>query len=176
MQSHEIKKAVGPLRLIFWGGMICILDFSITDNATYKFDIISDVIGTIMITVGVFRLAEFEVHRRYSSAISFVKIIAILGIVAAIREHFLFQSPLPIVFVELLVGLASLGAVIALCVAMRWLSEDAGLGRAAQSWQTTMVLFVVLYALPMGLLYLVGAASLPGRLIISSWGRSWSCC
>jgi hypothetical protein len=49
--------------------------------------------------------------------------------------------------------------VIAFCVAMRWFCEAASLREASQSWRTTTALFVVIYAVPLGLLYVAGAVA-----------------
>lgn len=43
---------------------------------------------------------------------------------------------------------------------MRWFCEEARLDRAAQSWRTTTLLFVVIYLIPLGLCYLAGCVSI----------------
>ena len=50
-----VNQAITPLRLIFWGGLLCIFDFhltQITNDHGFKFDVLSDALGTILITVG----------------------------------------------------------------------------------------------------------------------------
>ncbi len=83
MNGFDIKRAIGPLRLIFWGGIICVLDFKING-----FDLLNDVAGTIMIAWGVFSLGGMSVHEHYSRVMLFVKIVAVLYVFQAVMGHF----------------------------------------------------------------------------------------
>ena len=109
-----------------------------------------------MIAYGVFLLASAPVNRRYSSVMTFVKIVSALAVLDAIRDHFIMPLPPPVHVLQTAFGLACLGAIIAFCVAMRWYCEEAQLPQAAASWSVTTMLFVVIYLLPLGLLYLAG--------------------
>ena len=140
-----------PLRLIFWGAIICILDFSING-----FDVINDIIGAMMISVGTFRLAGIEVHERYRNVLTFVKIVALAQIVAAVLAYVHVPTNIALSLLQLVFGLVTLVAVIGFCVAMRWFAEAAVLPEAAKSWRTTTTLFVVIHVVPLGLLYLAG--------------------
>lgn len=50
-----ISKAVTPLRMIFWGALLCILDFSFSSYSSrnggpasgFQFDILNDLLGMI---------------------------------------------------------------------------------------------------------------------------------
>lgn len=148
--TYDIKRIVTALRLIFWGGIICVLDFKYNG-----FDIINDVIGAIMIAWGVFRLGNLDVHRHYRTAMLFVKIISILYIAEAVIAHFNYRITGPIAFVMHLFGIAKMLATVVFCVAMRWLCIAAGLSRSEKSWKITAILFGVIYLIPWGLLQFV---------------------
>jgi hypothetical protein len=159
MIKLSIKQAVAPLRMIFWGGLLCVFDitFSQTTNGQgFKFDILNDALGMGLITCGVFSLASAPVHRRYASVMTFVLIVSVLALLDAIRDHFILPLPPAIHLLQSLFGIACLAAIIAFCVAMRWCCEEAQLPRAAASWSVTTILFVAIYLLPLGLLYLAG--------------------
>jgi hypothetical protein len=51
-------------------------------------------------------------------------------------------------------------AIVTFCVAMRWFCEEAQLRKAARSWRVTTILFVVIYLLPLGLLYVMMALAI----------------
>jgi hypothetical protein len=153
-----IRHAITPLRLIFWGGLICLLDVkisSVRNGYGFQFDLLNDAVGAVMISIGVFSLAAIRVDDRYERAMTFVKIMSVLMVLDALREHIDFPEPLPLQIVMLLLGLARLAATVVFCVAMRRLSARAGLWRSEASWRTTTVLFVVIYVVPLGLLNLV---------------------
>ena len=150
LQPGEIRNAIGPLRLIFWGGIICVLDFKFNG-----FDIINDVVGAAMITWGVFKLSEFQLDNRYRRAMLFVKIISVLCIVQAIHSHFNYTVPGIILFLLYLLGIAKILTTVIFCVAMRWLCTAAGLRRSEESWRISTILFAVIYLIPLGLLHLV---------------------
>jgi hypothetical protein len=162
-----IRDAIVPLRMIFWGGLIYLIDisYSYTRNGMgFRFDFVNDVVGTLLITAGVFRLGVLEVDERYNRVMTFVAMVATLSVLDAVRAHFVMPIP-PLVRLFLqLYGMVTLAAIIAFCVAMRWLSTTAQLARSAASWRTTTMLFVGCYAFPLGLGYLADiAATATGR-------------
>ena len=159
MTLEDVKKTVVPLMLIFWGALICIVDVWYS-TGDFKFDFLNDVVGMIMITVGVFKLGDIEVHPRYASALSFAKIMAVVGIVLAILDHFVFRCPGPLSLLLLLLGMLQLVAIIVFCVAMRWFCDEAGLQRSSGSWRTTTILFVIIYVVPLALSYLAGGVAI----------------
>jgi hypothetical protein len=150
------------LRLIFWGGLICVLDITFSEvrnGEGWKFDILNDLVGMLMITWGVFQLAEITVHDRYRTAMGFVKVVAVLSCVEALHAHFIYDTPPLVVFLFLLLGIAAMVATVVFSVAMRWLSSEAGLLDSAASWRTTTLLFVVIYLIPLGLFYCAAAVA-----------------
>jgi hypothetical protein len=160
MTAESVRQAITPLRMIFWGGILCVFDFTITSthNAQgLKFDFLNDALGTFLIALGVFRLGSIQVHDRYAGAMRFVQVVSVVAVLDAIREHFVMPLPPAVSFVISVLGFINLVAVIVFCVAMRWFCEQAQLHRSLASWRLTTMLFVVIYLLPLGFFYLAAA-------------------
>ncbi|ETZ98287.1 hypothetical protein I546_6903 [Mycobacterium kansasii 732] len=85
-------------------------------------------------------------------------ITAVFSLVDAIHGHFMYETPPPVALLFSVVGVAAMIATVVFCVAMRWLSEAAGLQRSAKSWKITTLLFAIVYLIPVGLLS--GAAAI----------------
>ena len=66
-QLYDIRSAVRPLRLIFWGGVVWILDFKING-----FDLLNDVVAALLVAVGVYRLARIDAGERYGRVMEWV--------------------------------------------------------------------------------------------------------
>ncbi|XTP35521.1 YncE family protein [Mycobacterium sp. TJFP1] len=162
----DIKSAISPLRWIFWGALICLVDLTYSqtvDGDGWKFDFANDAAGTLMILWGTTRLAKFRVNDRYRAAMGFVTIAAVLSLLDAIHGHFIYDTAAAVALFFALVGVAAMIATAVFCVAMRWLSEAAGLARSAKSWKTTTWLFVIIYLIPLGLLYCASAVAIALR-------------
>lgn len=158
LSSRDIAAAVVPLRLVFWGGLLVLIDinFSQTTNGRgWSFDILNDLVGMILITWGVFRLGQLDVHDRYRQVMTFIKVVSLLSCFRALLGHFIFDSPTFLDWLLSLIGLAGVVATVLFCIAMRWLAEGAGFQRSAESWNLTMWLFVVIYLVPIGGFYVV---------------------
>jgi hypothetical protein len=153
--SSEIRRIVPPLRIIFWGGLICVFDFKING-----FDLVNDLVGMIMITWGVFQVSKINVHDRYSKAMLFVKIVAILECINVLHGQFAYRPPKLFSIIFSLIGVAAMLAIVVFCVAMRWLSSEAKLEASAGSWKTTALLFTVIYLIPLGLFYFAAAVAI----------------
>ena len=145
-----IESVVGPLRLIFWGGILCVLDVKFNG-----FDVLNDVLGALLITWGVLRLGSSQIHERYRQAMLFVQVMALLYVVQAINAYVRYEFPRPLAFLLHVYGIAKMAATVVFCVAMRWLCIATGLVRSRQSWKTTEILFAVVYLIPWGLLHVV---------------------
>jgi hypothetical protein len=167
LTTDDVRRAVKPLRLIFWGGLLCIFDITFgqtTNGRGFRCDILNDAVGAFLIAWGVFALAEIRVDERYKQAMTFVKIMSVLAVLNAVRAHFVFNMPTLLSFLLTVYGLVSLAAIVVFCIAMRWFCEVAWLPEAARSWQTTTVLFVLIYAVPLGLFNLASCfAILTGK-------------
>ncbi len=159
----DIKSVIVPLRLIFWGSLIVLIDltYSKTVNGVgWRFDFLNDAVGMAMILWGTSRLAKIRVNDAYRTAMLFVTITAFLSLLDAIHSHFIYDTPPAVTLLSALVGVASMIAMVVFCVAMRWLSEAAGLARAARSWKITTWLMVIFYLIPIGALSAAAAVAI----------------
>jgi len=115
-----LKNLITPLRLIFWGGLLCVLDFSISNSHSvngqlvsgFRIDLLSDFVGMLMITYGVWRLRLHRIDDSYRSAMWFVQVCAVLLCIEAFMDHFLFQAPMILHVLSNLLGIVSLVAVV----------------------------------------------------------------
>lgn len=158
----ELRQAIPPLRLIFWGALLLILDLSFTqttNNTGIKFDICNDALGMALIVYAVFRLRTMRVPGNYRPVMTFIAVMAVIGLLESLHDHIIYQTPDFLSLLRSLTGILQLLATTLFCVAMRWLSIHAGLPAAAGLWRITTWLFGLIYLLPLGLLYLAGFAA-----------------
>ncbi len=163
MPVSDIKSVILPLRLIFWGALIVLVDltYSQTVNGVgWRFDFVNDAVGMLMIVWGTSRLGKIRVDDRYRTAMRLVTISAVLSLLDAIHGHFIYDTPPTVALFFSVVGFAAMIATVVFCVAMRWLSEGAGLQRSARSWKITTLLFVIVYLIPIGLFYCAAAVAI----------------
>jgi hypothetical protein len=154
MFPPDVLKAVGPLRLIFWGGLICVFDVKVNG-----FDFLNDFIGAGLVAWGVLALSGIHVHARYRSRMNFVSVVAVLSMLEAFLAHFPIPSD-PVNFVFAVLGLIAMISTVLFCVAMRWFCEEAQLDGCIESWRTTTVLFILIYCVPLGLFYFAVAIAI----------------
>lgn len=162
MNKQIVEQTVTPLRLIFWGGLLCIFDFNFsqaTNGRGFQFDVLNDALGMILITVAVFRLSRLVVHDRYATVMKFVQIVSVLALLDALRKHVVMPLPPVAYFAFNLFGIVTVAAAVAFCVAMRWFCEEADLPGPARSWSVTTLLFAALNVIPLGLLYVMAASA-----------------
>lgn len=153
--ESDIVRAVTPLRLVFLGGLLCVIDVSIDG-----FDLLPDLLGLLLICVAVIRLRRFRVDDRYHSVMTAVAAAAVVSTGIWIFDQLPTRLPPLVSALRMLFSLLELAAIVAFALAMRWLAVAAGLDRAARSWQVTTVLFVAIYLLPLGLFDLVAVGAL----------------
>ena len=166
----DSKAVLLPLRVIFWGALIVLIDLTYsetTNGVGWRFDFLNDVVGMLMILWGTSRLAKIHVSDSYRTAMGFVTVTAVLSLLDAIHSHFIYETPPAVMLLSALIGVASMIAMVVFCVAMCWLSQAAGLTRAARSWKTTISLMVIVYLIPIG--GLSGAAA-----IAIAWGSPFN--
>ena len=161
------RQTVLPLRLIFWGGILCVFDITFSETVShngrivsgFRFDILNDFAGMLLITVGALKLSRFNIDISYRRSMQFVMACCILNCVTALLWHFVFQ-PLDFYSIGLnLLGLATLGSTVLFCTAMYRLSNEFSLNRSAKSWITTRILVLLLWVIPLGLVHIAGLAA-----------------
>ncbi|MCO6045877.1 hypothetical protein NG895_18410 [Aeoliella sp. ICT_H6.2] len=156
-----ISQAILPLRLVFWGGLLCVLDFTFSYSTTVnghtsgvRFDILNDLLGMLLLTFGVYRLKQFDLDGKYRDYMRIVLVVSMINCVIALMDHFVFSRPTLLSVGEQLVSIVTLVATVLFCTAMMQLAQAYALHRSAESWQFTRLLVIVIWAIPFGLLYL----------------------
>lgn len=169
MREDAVRAAITPLRMIFWGGLVCLVDVSTSTTINgegTRFDFVSDVVGTLLIAFATFRLCKVDIHERYMQWMGLVYGVALFAVLDAIRAHIITPLPAFVSLMLYLFGIVELAAIIAFTVALRWFCETVDLQDAAQSWRTTTRLFLFVYAIPLGILHLaMGIALVMGESI-----------
>src|SRR5581483_7718529 len=97
LDRQHVIAAVKPLRFIFWGGLLWIFDltFTTTTNGTgFRCDVLDDTVGTLLITIAIFRLAGAPVGPRYGAIMTFLEPVAIASVIATAMHHFVFEKPM----------------------------------------------------------------------------------
>jgi hypothetical protein len=145
--------------MIFWGGLLVIFDLKFSETANgrgFIFDILNDVVGAILILVGVCRLCAIPMPsgRKYLQGMRFVQIAAMLGLSKTVYSVYIHPTSALVDVLMNVIGLAALAGIVVFCMCMRSLARQAGMDRAQRAWNITLILFIVLLCLPVGLLYL----------------------
>ena len=154
----NIKQAITPLRMIFWGGILCVLDFSISSSHSvnghvrtgFRFDLLNDFVGMILITIAVVKLAKFRVDSSYRKQMLFVFICCLLGCVKSFFGHFIFPTSSVLTFLSSSTGIASLLAAILFATAMSNLASHHGMFNSESNWLFTRLLMFIFWCVPIG--------------------------
>lgn len=164
-QVQPIRAAITPLRMIFWGGLLCVFDFKfnqVSNGQGYSFDILNDALGVLLILVGVIRLRAIGpapgLAHRPSGKLAFAAFVAVLALLKAVHGHLIYRVPDEMSLVLTAVSLLSLAAILGFCTAMQEMCRDWGLVRSQGKWGTTAILFGFIYVAPLGLFYVYSAA------------------
>jgi hypothetical protein len=152
----DLSRFVTPLRLIFWGVLLCVFDFHfswLSGGEGLRLDVLSDFVGMILILIGIFRIVRL-VPPGESGPLVFVGCIAVVSTAVALMEHMVFKRPAPLVWALHLLGLAELVAILMFCRSMRSLCFREGLTHPMKSWTVTFWLFFAIYLIPLGAFHL----------------------
>lgn len=147
-QAFDPARVVRGLWLIFWGTLVIVLDFSING-----FDLLNDVIGYVLVLIGVLRLAGQDGGPGYAGRMKFVTPMAILALVLSVLR----QLPLPpeVFGMVAWLSLPILVGTIVFFDAIRQMSGHRGLMRSRASWSVTLLLFLAVYVAPLALFWAV---------------------
>ena len=155
-QGHVLS-AIWPLRLVFLGGLLCTMDYVALRGRHWQFDLLNDVLGMVLIAVGVSRLARLPVHPpwsdHYGAAMRWARAVALIGVAEASMGHVVFAHP-PLLDIALAgFRIVQLGTMLLFCVSMRWLCARAELPAARRQWDIATGFFVVLWLIPLGVMF-----------------------
>lgn len=167
------RRAVTPLRMISWGGLICLIDINITLNRSFKVDLLDDFVGMLLITIGVFRLSALDEDPKYRASMDLVKIISVISTLKALIHHWKFDAGPVWDWGWEIYAFLELAAVLLFCRSMRNLCTRWGRERPAASWETTHTLYLALYVFPLGCIHVYIMLALAkgsyGRVDVGPW-------
>jgi len=154
------KVVIPSLKLIFWGGVLFVCGGAL-NGLLYKLlniNFLIDAVGMLFICLGVFPLAKQPGGKRHESYLLNVKVIVVITLIEAIVRHLSLLELQN--FVSQILGLSLLAAIHLFCLAMRDMCKAHHLREAEESWKITLLLFVIVYELPLGLFYLAGLGAM----------------
>jgi len=160
MCPFDAWTARSALDKIFWGTLVCVIDFHFTQTSGsggFRFDVISDVVGAAMIAWGLGQLLPLIPVSAYAKIMSFCQLIAAVAVLEALAGHIVMDWPPPVRLLSMAFSLICLLAVYRFCDAMRLFCSSLALTHVEQSWRLSQQLFLWLNAVPAVILH---AASL----------------
>lgn len=164
LTSVHLLSAVRPLRLIVWGVIVMFIDLNVAFPG-FKFDLVNDTVGALLILAGIRRLSGMPVQGRYSARMRIARVGATLLVVSTLADHFT-DRPVVIDWILLPCFLIQLVAAVLFLEAMQAFMDDSGLPHVSQSWRMTRRLFYIVYGVPGAILILAGCVALmSGRSI-----------
>lgn len=158
LTPHHIHDSIRPLRYVFWGGLFLVFDLYVSTNEV-RFDFINDTLGSILIAIGVVRLAETPVDDIYQRRMKFVTWIAVLSVFESFSEFLVFKPPLAYQVAASLFGTCQFVAILFFALAMERFAESAKLYDVSESWHFTYSLFLFIYGPLIVISAIVGLAS-----------------
>lgn len=152
-----IDQAVVPLRMIFWGGLLCLLPSAgpVTAGSGFTaglaFDVTRNAAGLILIIVGVQRLSVIPRSARYTTWMRIVKWLAVVTAVRVTWGRLFLPWPTTTFYAWSLLTLALAGMIL-FALGMRELALGADLTASAKSWRVNRNLQLGIW----GTFYLIG--------------------
>ncbi|KAB8141747.1 hypothetical protein F8S13_18575 [Chloroflexia bacterium SDU3-3] len=141
-----MRSTIHPLRMIFWGLLLCIIDFKIKlgfSGVVYRIDLLSDTIGMILVIVGVSRVASTYKGSDVDDWFVFSLVCAWPTFGLTILEVFVGDEVAWYRFLSSTVGLFSMMATALFCFAMHYVALDSQLPRSADRWKGTAITVLV---------------------------------
>lgn len=155
-EAVDLRRAITPLRMIFWGGLMVLIDLTFNTRIGrehYKIDILDDFIGMLLISIGVFRLAALDQGPGFSGAMQFVKVVSVISTFKQLIKHWHFDGGEVWSWGWSLYAFVELAAILLFCRSMQVLCWQHSLDEPARSWGTTRTFYLALCVLPLGALY-----------------------
>lgn len=151
MPANIQPSLIRPLRAIFWGAVIGILDFNITvqrADVQYRFDLINDTLGMVLIAWAVLQIMQINLDHQFRRRMRFVSLVAILAVLDTARSYVIMEYPPIVSLLFAAFELIALIAVWVFCNAMGQVSSTLQLSDAEQSWRTTRWLCLLIFTPP----------------------------
>jgi len=152
LSIEAVRTAERPLGLIFWGCLIWMLDltFSTTQNGYgFRFDLLDDTVGSLMVAVGINRLSRIPVSPAYTRTMIFLRTVMFFSVAETAIAHFIFPPAELYEWALLLLQLAQCVGLALFCLAMRWFCEAAGFPPLARHWTILTWIAFMVYLIPL---------------------------
>ena len=131
------------LLLILIGGLIVIVDFTISGTGRPTIDVFHDAVGFILLTIGFATLVKEPGPQNHGWQSSLLVGIAVSGLVWSIAAQAQTVVVPPIIVA--LVGGVTLGSAVLFSFVMRELTAFHGLSRATESWRRTLLVVATVW-------------------------------
>jgi hypothetical protein len=159
IHREDIIHAARPLRRIFWGALLVLVDISFSMNfgeMGFRLDLLDDTLGMVLITLAVGQLRDIPMGGWYGTRMVFLHWVAIVALLDSVLQHFIFPRPWLLASLSLVMPFVMIAALLTLCACMRDVCRAATLSEEAQRWQRAFALFLAFYGIPGILLALIG--------------------
>lgn len=145
IHREDIIHAARPLRRIFWGALLVLVDISFAwrfGDTGFRLDLLDDTLGMLLITAAIGQLRDIPMGGWYATRMVFLHWVAIVALLDSVLQHFIFPKPWLLAFLSLVMPFVMIAALLALCACMRDVCRAAMLSEEAQRWQRAFVLFL----------------------------------
>lgn len=159
IHREDIIHATRPLRRIFWGALLVLVDIGFSSKfgeIGFRLDLFDDTLGMVLITLAVGQLRDIPMGGWYGTRMVFLHWVAIVALLDSVLQHFIFPRPWLLAFVSLVMPFVMIAALLTLCACMRDVCRAAMLSEAAQRWQRVFALFLAFFGILSVLPALIG--------------------
>ena len=150
--NTKMEKIPRNLNLIFWGIILAVVDidfYAVNNQIGMQIDFLPDIVGAIMICVGVFNIAKIPVSNPlFSSSMLFVKIATLLFILLSVDDFFIYIDSSFTYYTRQFFSIIIDFSMVVFCVAMIILSKEKELTESFKNWKIARNLFLFVYVLP----------------------------
>ena len=150
---RPLRNAVRPLRCVFWGALLCVLDITIDG-----FDLLPDTLGLVILGFGIVPLLPFADNPSYKTPMYFVVVVYVVSLLDTVRATLSLQVPAGYDVFERLLSLAEPAAVVIFVGCMRKLCAWHRRILAEASWRKTEKLWLWIYLVPLATITLLDIA------------------
>lgn len=109
-----------PLPRILWGGLLVAFDLPV-QAASFRIDLLNDVLGMLLIASGVFRLAKCDISDAYRNRMHLAKLICVLATLRKLADLPGFEKPPAVDLLWSACMLAEIAGILLFLSAMRLL-------------------------------------------------------
>ncbi len=154
LSRADVLGTIAPVRLIICGALLGIFDYVpvALDGPHVRVDVLNDLLGAVLVAVGVFRLARLRVHPawndHYGASMKFVRMVAVLAVVDAALGFAAFERSRTWVVWLSALGILKVLAFCLLWICYRWVLLAGPFPASRRLWFIAISAFVVMLMVP----------------------------